>query len=314
MKLSTAGDKTVATEDGSIEDQIATFVEATSTVLRETQASEETVDTVETVGEELIETIETVDSGVTTMSEVTRAEFEQLKQIVEAQGERIAELEREKRERVNESEDDTSPVDDDGTDQREGEDDQDANGEDDLQERVSKLEQESQFHLEDIADLEVATRDLEDRLDDVENRLSADGAQSPNGEDTDAGPTVEPQTHLEDVARLPSRLTEDHAPNSRRALFVARDVVEYSQAVDEGRIIKWSSLRRVLQAGCDNGYDQTVKRVIEILDDMGEEETKVVDKKRYEKRIWFSDEIVARLDELCSNEDETHGVVSEATG
>lgn len=253
---------------------------------------------------------------MTTMSEVTRAEFEQLKQIVEAQGERITELEREKRERVNAPEDATSPVDDDGTDQCESEDDQDADvgDEDDLHERVSKLEQKSQFHLEDIAELEATTRDLEDRVDGVEDRLSGDGPMESDGEDTDRGPTVEPETYLEDAASTPSRMTEDLHPNAKRALFVARDVVEYSQAVDEGRIIKWSSLRRVLQAGCDNGYDQTVKRVIEILDDMGEEETKVVDKKRYEKRIWFSDEIVARLDELCGNEDETHGVVSEATG
>jgi len=195
-------------------------------------------------------------------------------------------------------------------------------------ERIDQLEERNRQLCERVEQLEQTHRDdrnhaareraedrkritnVEDRLDDLE-----DGHQHSDGQDTDSGDTVEPQTHLEDVASVPPRLTEDLHPNVKRSLFVARDVVDYSTSVREGRVIKWSQLGTVLEAGCDNSYPATISRVMEILDDFGEDETKIVDKEHLEKRVWFSDETVARLDELCGDEpDATHSVVSRGTG
>lgn len=58
MTLSTAGDKTVATENGSIEDQIATFVNAAVAHAETTDGDEDILDSMKAVGEELIDTLE----------------------------------------------------------------------------------------------------------------------------------------------------------------------------------------------------------------------------------------------------------------
>jgi len=158
----------------------------------------------------------------------------------------------------------------------------------------------------------VSQTDLQDELDDVEDRLSDRETHSSDGEDTHADGCVTPETPLEQTVGLPDEMVSNESANVQRAIFVARDVDDYTASVPAGRAITSGELRRVLKAGTDcNGHSQTVDRVIEILDDMGQDAVKVV-KRRGERRIVFDEQLCHRLRELSQDErDANHTVVSQ---
>lgn len=241
------------------------------------------------------------------MSEVTRAEFEQMKQVVEAQseiikaqGERIDDLEREQ-------------------------------GEHD--EQIAELEQKGQEKNERIAELEREKRDLREKLqeerelaekverlktlihtgiekrkdlaNDVEELRSEGTNPEPDGEPTSI---QEPETPLEDMTTVPERLLDNENP--KRARFVAKDIDQYSHAVPAGRAIKAGEIRRVLSAR-EEGYvhTQTVDRVVDILDEMGQDEIEVGEiHSGNERVVVFSEECVSRIVAL---QETNHTVVTE---
>ena len=91
-------------------------------------------------------------------------------------------------------------------------------------------------------------------------------------------PTIrEPQAALEDVIRVPEHLVEESlSANQQRARFVAKDIHQYSSKVPAGRALNSSELRKVLSArkqGCI--HTETVGRVIDYLDDLGESSIKI---------------------------------------
>jgi len=241
------------------------------------------------------------------MSEVTRAEFEELKQVVEAQSERIAELERRNRELVDALEDAT--IIDEGDDGEQDDEDHEYLDEN-LHERVADLEKKTDLHFQDICDLEVDTRELEDRVSAIED---GDG-QSSDGGNGDAGPSIEPQTPLENLASLPPESTKDQRANVRRALFVARDVLQYTKKVPKGRAITWSELQTVIYAGTDASHAEDVSRTMEVLATFGQDWVEMVDRPDRPKLVCFDEEAATRLDRLCSDVDPTNDVVSRAKG
>jgi uncharacterized coiled-coil protein SlyX len=154
--------------------------------------------------------------------------------------------------------------------------------------------------------------DVEERIDDVEERLSSSQGMGTEEGNTYADDCVTPQTPLEQTVGLPQELVDGESANVQRAVFIARDVDDYTTSVPAGRAITSGELRRVLKAGTDcNGHSQTVDRVITVLDSMGQDDVKVIER-RGERRIVFTEELCHRLKELSQDEREAnHDVVME---
>jgi len=185
-----------------------------------------------------------------------------------------------------------------------------------LSQRVSELESTVAEQAETISDLEDQLRAERDtrgkqvaetrqQVEQVRKDVSASsecGVQT--SETTTQEPSVEPQTDIEQMSRMPEPVLSEQTANVQRAVFVATDVEAYTTSCPAGRVIQSSELRRVLQAGTDcNGHTQTVARVMDLLDRTGGESTTVVER-RGERRLVFSDELVDRLSTLTS---QSHG-------
>ncbi len=184
----------------------------------------------------------------------------------------------------------------------------------DLQDTVADLESRLDDHDDDLqeeqetraredAQLRQRITAVEEDIEDLEDDLH-DANPTPDGEETT---TQETMTPLEDLVTLPDTVLDEERANTQRAVFVARDVSEYTKSVPAGRVITTSGLRTVLRAGTDSrGHRQTVSRVMDLLDDLGGEDTKIV-KKRGTKRLVFTDEIVERLERLTADTGLSHG-------
>ena len=178
-----------------------------------------------------------------------------------------------------------------------------------LEARVETLESELAAERETRAKEAAEDRkrlfDLETRVDETVDETTAEpettadaqtaGVESPADPST---PQVQPpETALEDVVRIPEPLVESNlTTNHRRARFVAKDIHEYTKRVPAGRAIKSSELRRVLTAGEDTTiYTQTVSRVIDFLDEFGDDAVKVRESKQGERVIVFDEALVRRM-------------------
>ncbi len=143
--------------------------------------------------------------------------------------------------------------------------------------------------------------DLESRLEDLN--------PTPEAGETGSSPAIEPETHLETVVLMPEQIVDrELTANQKRARFIAKDVREYSRKVPAGRMIDSGDLRRVLSAAFDSGHTNTVKRVRKILDDLGEYEVKIVER-RGSKKLIFDESLVNRLERIENH----HAGVMEAT-
>jgi hypothetical protein len=205
-----------------------------------------------------------------------------------------------------------------------------------LADEVADLREENDDLREENQELRDRVDDLEEQADDRDARLSAvskglstahdeieeiqtreadiDGhdPDGSSGENTGPETTIEPETPLESVTALPESLAETElTANQRRARFVAKDVTQYARSVPAGYAVKSSEIATVLRAGteCD-GRSQTVSRVIGFLNDLGGEETQVVER-RGERRVVFTEESVTRLQQLTSRPATNHTVVAE---
>lgn len=180
-----------------------------------------------------------------------------------------------------------------------------------LVERVETLEERVEEKDERIAELEEQLSEqqsesareraeIKQRVTALESEESDEEPDSPDETPTPEaeGTTIqEPETALEDIVQLPEHLAEENlSANQQRARFVARDAHEYTRSVPAGRAIKSSELRRVLSAGEDGTvYSQTVSRVIDYLDKLGDEDVKVSETQAGERVVVFTDKIVKRI-------------------
>jgi hypothetical protein len=168
----------------------------------------------------------------------------------------------------------------------------------DQQQTISELREDLRRE-QDTRGREVAQtrQQVEQVRETVEETGSGDANPTVQADQTTTQePSVEPQTNIEQMVRMPEAVLEDQTANVQRAVFVAKDVADYTTGCPAGRVIKSSELRRVLQAGTDcNGHTQTVARVIDLLDRTGGDCTTVVER-RGERRLVFEQDLVDRLD------------------
>ena len=163
------------------------------------------------------------------------------------------------------------------------------------QQRIDQLEDELQQTKREAAEDRQRITNVEDTVDDIEtDNAESDTTPTPHVEDTTV-PNVE--TSLEDVIRLPEHVAEDSlSRNQERARFVAKDVVDYSRSVPAGRVIKSSEIRRVLRAGEDSTiHTETVSRVMDFLDRLGEDDVRIKESQSGERVVVFEDDLVKRI-------------------
>jgi hypothetical protein len=79
---------------------------------------------------------------------------------------------------------------------------------------------------------------------------------------------------------------------------VAKDILQYSKKCQAGRTISSSDIATILKSGTDcKGRTTTVARVMDFLDEFGEDKVEVV-KRRGTKRVIFDEELAQALDGL----------------
>jgi molybdopterin converting factor small subunit len=158
------------------------------------------------------------------------------------------------------------------------------------------LRAERQQRGQQDAQVRARVHDVEERVDSVEKHGSGHADPTPDGSETTIqDDDAEPETDIGQMVRMPDNLLEDQTANVRRAVFVAKDVEDYTTGCPAGRVIKSGELRRVLQAGTDcAGHTQTVARVMDLLDRTGGDSTTVVERDG-ERRLVFEQDLVDRL-------------------
>ena len=150
--------------------------------------------------------------------------------------------------------------------------------------------------------------DLKDEIEDLEARLSGENP-TPEAEKTPSSQGAEPETPLERIVALPEELVEQElTENQQRARFIAKDIREYASKAPAGRVIKAATMGRVLKAAFDTAHTETINRVREFLDELGQDDVKLVDRDN-SKIIVFDESLVRRLDQYETN----HGCVMEGT-
>jgi uncharacterized coiled-coil protein SlyX len=164
------------------------------------------------------------------------------------------------------------------------------------QQTISDLEDTVGMRGREVAQTRKQVHDVEERVEDVEKHGSGRANPTPDGsESTIQDDDAEPETDIEQMVRMPEAILDDQTANVQRAVFVARDVEDYTTGCPAGRFIKSGELRRVLQAGTDcAGHTQTVARVIDLIDRTGGAGTTVVER-RGERRLVFEQDLVDRL-------------------
>lgn len=169
-----------------------------------------------------------------------------------------------------------------------------------LAELEAELRKEREARAKEAAEDRKRIHEVETQVEEATDADTTAARTDPDGESaTDAtDPGVQPpETPLEDIVRIPEHLVKDSlTANQQRARFVAKDVHEYTQRVPAGRAIKSSELRRVLTASEDTTiYTQTVSRVIDFLDELGDDAVKVRESKQGERVIVFTEAFVERV-------------------
>lgn len=176
-----------------------------------------------------------------------------------------------------------------------------------LEERVENHDTKLNHHLEDIVE-------VENQIDDVKQDLEAGTGDGNPGVKEGETTLHRPETPLESVVALPEHMADSElTANQERARFLAMDVEDYSQKVPAGRSIDSTTIRKVLKAKDGKApHTETVSRVMEFLDDLGKDGTKVV-KRRGTRRVIFTGDFVERLEMLSTRKssvgDSDHTVV-----
>ena len=165
----------------------------------------------------------------------------------------------------------------------------------DLREKNDKLRDELKQEREQRGTEVAETRqDLADLRETVEETHTDATDPIPDGQKT---PFHEPETGLEDVVQLPEPVAEDTlTANQQRARFVAKDIADYTRSVPAGRAIKSSEIRRVLTAAeAGTVHSQTVARVMEFLDQLGEDAVQIRESQSGARLVVFDEDLVKRV-------------------
>jgi chromosome segregation ATPase len=188
-----------------------------------------------------------------------------------------------------------------------------------LSERVEHLESELESVRDragrDRAELSSRVTELEESHDDTEtDDLEPDSPDSKGGGQTAKTTLPDAETALEDTLRLPDGVAEDSlSANQARARSVARDIGDYAEYNHQygNYSLTAKRLRIVLKAQYDGetaAHHETVNRVRDFLNRLGESEVTVTTDRGGTKRLVFAESLVDRIEAY-----QTHGGVRGET-
>jgi len=183
---------------------------------------------------------------------------------------------------------------------------------DEIVSNFAEIVREQQKQIDQLKDeLQQTRREAAEdrkRLTELEEAREPDSIDdNPKGSDVEES-APDADSSLEDVIRLPEHVAEDSlSKNQERARFVAKDIVDYSTSVPAGRVIRSSEIRRVLRAGEDSTiHTETVSRVMDFLDRLGEDDVRIKESQSGERVVVFEDDLVKRIVAFSN-----HGVVTD---
>lgn len=152
---------------------------------------------------------------------------------------------------------------------------------DQLQNRVDELEEQPEVSMEsgDLETIEIGTIpvgniitskqskiDFEQGLEELKSDLEAQTQGVEQGKTT----VQQHDTPLEQVCAMPKHIAaEQLSANQVRARHIALNFVDYATKTDKGRILRAGDLRTVLKARFGIGHSETVNRVREFLNRLG---------------------------------------------
>jgi regulator of replication initiation timing len=159
----------------------------------------------------------------------------------------------------------------------------------------------------DRAELSSRVTELEESAEESSSEAQTDDpeADSPDANPGEqmAEPTVpDAETALEDTLRLPEPVAEDSlSANQARARSVARDIGDYAEYNHQygNYSLTAKRLRIVLKAQSDDetaAHHETVKRVRNFLDRLGESEVSITEDRGGTKRLVFAESLVDRIE------------------
>ena len=148
-----------------------------------------------------------------------------------------------------------------------------------------------------VAALIDENRDLRERLNEAETKQAGFGKAISSNQDriedleagsNDATPTQEtresgstdlyqPESPLEQITNLPEHVADEQlSENQKRARFIAMDVSDYADNAPKGFVVDSGIVSKVLAArDSESPHTQTVSRVMDFLDDFGQNDVEV---------------------------------------
>lgn len=153
-------------------------------------------------------------------------------------------------------------------------------------------------------------RRLTDAEEKAEEAVSEDtSVDVKEGKTTTPNPNCEPETALEEIVQLPAHVADKSlSANQQRTRFIAKNIHQYSDSAPAGRVIKSSDVRKILAASEEGTvHTQTVSRVFNMLDELGENDVKIKERGDRERVVVFTSKIVKRI---VAWQNSNHGVVA----
>lgn len=140
---------------------------------------------------------------------------------------------------------------------------------DELRERLNEAETKQAGFGKAISSNQNRIEDLEARVKDATPRVEPDKEGS---EGTKTG-----ESPLEQITNLPEHTAEEQLhENQQRARFVAKDVLDYADNAPKGFVVDSGTVSKVLAArDGESPHTQTVSRVMDFLDDFGQDDVTV---------------------------------------
>jgi len=175
-----------------------------------------------------------------------------------------------------------------------------------LAETREELETVRDWAAKERAELSRRVTEFEETMeshDDAEtDELEADSPDADPEEQTTEPTAPDAETALEDTLRLPEPVAEDSlSANQARARSVARDIGDYAEYNHQysNYSLTAKRLRIVLKAQSDDetaAHHETVKRVRNFLDRLGESEVSITEDRGGTKRLVFAESLVGRIE------------------
>jgi len=166
---------------------------------------------------------------------------------------------------------------------------------DEIENNTEQIEQVDESHGANIAGCHARISSVEDDVAEVEAQID----DQPRGSEVGDNHSTAPETSLEHVVGLDEAVVEENlTSNQQRARHVAQDPRHYGERTGQGWMLTSGDVSKVLRSGTDcEGRTQTVSRVMDFLDRLGDDEVEVTTR-RGTRRVYFSEEIAERLTEI----------------